>query len=110
MKIKQLTQSDAYENVFGKVGTVTRNRHGKLIKEVRNAEIGSIPGAKRNVQVKNVNGNFHFVTQGTVELWITDRAPIQDFISVDKIFFQYLYEQNPLLVFIFVSGGGNRAK
>ena len=52
------------------------------MKEVRSAEMESILGAKWNVRVKNVNGDFHFVTEGTVKLWITDRAPIKDFICI----------------------------
>ena len=46
VRIELPTQSDAYENVFGKVGTVTRSNHGKLMKEVRNAEMESNLGAK----------------------------------------------------------------
>ena len=86
VRIELPTQSDAYENVFGKVGTVTRSNRGKLMKEVRNAEMESILGAKWNVRVKNVNGDFHFVTEGTVKLWITDRAPIKDFICIGGSF------------------------
>ena len=82
IRIELPTQSDAYENVFGKVGTVTRSNHGKLMKEVRISEIESILGAKWNVRVKNVNGDFHFVTEGTVKLWITDRTPIKKILSV----------------------------
>ena len=44
--IELLTQFDAYENLFGKVGTVTRSKPGKLMREVRNAEMESILGAK----------------------------------------------------------------
>ena len=44
--IELLTQFDAYENLFGKVGTVTRSKRGKLMREVRNAEMESILGAK----------------------------------------------------------------
>ena len=66
VRIKLPTQSDAYENVFGKVGTVTRSNCGKLMKEVRNAEMESILGDKWNVRVKNANGDFpftHFLIQ-----------------------------------------------
>ena len=110
VRIELPTQSDAYENVFGKVGTGTRSKRGRLMKEVRNAEMKSILGAKWNVRVKNVNGDFYFVTEGTVKLWITDRTPIKDFICIGGTFFQYLYEQDPLLVLIFVRGRGNKAK
>ena len=85
-RIELPIQSDAYKNVFGKVGTITRSNCGKLMKEVRNAEMESILGAKWNVRVKNVNGDFHFVTEGTVKLWITDRAPIKDFICIGGSF------------------------
>ena len=80
------------------------------MKEVRNAEMESILGAKWNVIVKNVNVDFHFVTEGTAKLWIADRAPIKDFICIGGKFFQYLYEQDPLLVLTFVRGRGNKAK
>ena len=76
-----------------------------------NAEMEDILGTSWDTLIKNISGDFNFVTDGNITYWVTERTPIQDFTYVGGTrFYKRLIDQDPLFVLSFIRGRGNRAR
>ena len=98
---------DVFHHVLGKLGKTVYKR-GKTVYQVEdNSEMDTVLGTRWAVRVKNKMGDFESVKHGTVEYWLHQRPPLNDFVPIGGKFFPYKLEQGPVLVFTFVRDTGN---
>ena len=109
VRVELPVQRDVYESVFCSVG-VCFERHGNIIRKPTIEDLSSILGYNWNVRIKNVNGDFHFVKDRSLELWITERTSLQEYVFVGGKFLRQVIDQEPLLVLTFTRGRGNRTE
>ena len=84
-------------------------RNRKVFKVEFNKELNSLLGARRDERIMNKNGDFAFVEEGTVKLWVHSRDPIRKFQFMGGKYLEAAIEQTPCLIFTFVRGDGNSA-
>ena len=95
---------------FGRLRTLLRLR-GRTIHKIRqNSELDKTLGTRWQVRMKNEMGDFEQVKNGSVEFWLNERPPLNDFAPARGKLFPCKLEQGPVLVFTFVRDTGNLRK
>ena len=97
------------EDVFEvSIATAARARREKQVYRICNHDLDSFLGVKWDERILNVNGDYAFVTEGTVRFWITERNPVIGYKLIGGKYVRSEIEDDHQLFFIFVCGDRNR--
>ena len=69
-------------------------------------ELNQLLGNKWNERILNKNGDFSFVTKGTIQFWTHNRNSIKEFVDIGGHLFENQIENDSVLIFTFVRGDG----
>ena len=108
VRIEQEIEMDVFEHYFKRIGTV-RNFKGREVHCINSPvhpELNRLFGNKWNERILNKNGDFSFVTKGTIQFWTHNRNPIKEFVDIGGHLFENQIENDSVPIFTFVRGDG----
>ena len=85
------------------MGRLDKGREVRTLQN--NRELNDLLGCMWDYRLNNANGDFQYVTNGTVVFWLAEREPIQQFNLIGRVTRKILesrIEQEPQLMFTFV--------
>ena len=107
IRIEIPVEEDVFEVSIATAARARRERN-KQVYRICNHDLVSFLGVKWDERILNVNGDYAFVTEGTVRFWITERNPVIGYKLIGGKYVRSEIEDDHQLVFIFVCGDGNR--
>ena len=113
VRLEMPVDRDIFEQSFQNVGKGLLEKEREVRTLQNNRELDDLLGCMWDCRLNNANGDFQYVTNGTVVLWLAEREPIQQFNLIGGVTGKILesrIEQEPQLIFTFVCRSGNKAK
>ena len=109
IRIELPVDRDVYFSSLGTLGYKVLKKSGREVNKVDDHKfLNDIFGAKWDFRVVNRNGDFEYVKEKSVEFWLAEREPIEQFELIGGKFFESRLEQEPIVVFTFVAKTGNK--
>ena len=97
------------EDVFEvSIAARARRKRNKQVYRICNHDIDTFLGVKWDGWILNANGDYAYVTEGTVRFCFTERNPIIEYKLIGGKYVRSEIEDGHQLVFTFVRGDGNR--
>lgn len=108
VRLEEPIELDVYDNVFKHIGLVKKDKGRSVhcVNSVLDPNLCKVLGDKWFERILNKNGDFAYVTKGTIQFWLHVKAAIKEFVDIgDKLFENYI-ENDMFLIFTFVRGDG----
>ena len=97
------------EDVFEvSIAARARRKRNKQVYRICNHDLDTFLGVKWDGWILNANGDYAYVTEGTVRFCFTERNPIIEYKLIGGKYVRSEIEDDHQLVFTFVRGDGNR--
>lgn len=75
-----------------------------------NFDLCDLLGDKWFERIQNINGDFCYVTPGTVQFWLHEKKAVKEFFYVGDKLLEGHIENDLLVIFTFVRGDGVKAE
>lgn len=108
VRIEQEIEKDMFEHYFKHVGVIKyhRGREIHCVNSPIDPELNQLFGDKWSERILNINGDFSYITKGTIQFWTHKKTPIKEFVEIGGHLFENQIENYLVLVFTFVRGDG----
>lgn len=108
VRIEQEIEADIFNYCFKHIGVVKDSR-GRLVHCVNSPvdpDLNKLFGNKWSERILNANGDFCYVTKGTIQFWTHKKSFIKEFVDIGGTLFENQIENELIFVFTFVRGDG----
>ena len=112
VRIEQEIEADVFNHWFKNIGVVkdSRGRHVHCIDSPIDPELTKLFGNKWSERILNANGDFCYVTKGTIQFWTHKKSFIKEFVDIGGTLFEKQIENELVFIFYtFVRGDGVRS-
>lgn len=82
VRIEEQIDMDIYHKYFQNIGLIKKSRGRDVHCVDNNFELCDLLGNKWFERIQNVNGDFCYVTPGTVRFWLHEKKAVKEFVYV----------------------------
>ena len=110
VRIEERIELDIYHKYLQNIGVVKKLRGHDVHCVDNNFDLCDLLGDKWFERIQNINGDFCYVTPGTVQFWLHEKKAVKEFFYVGDKLLEGHIENDLLVIFTFVRGDGVKAE